>query len=268
MRFDLFAEKVFMRASLAVALIVKNEEKHLGRCLESVKDLADEIVVLDSGSTDKTEEIAKRYGAKWFVNSNWQGFGKQRQLAQKYVSSDYVLWLDADEALSPALKKSILEVLKAPKDNVLYKINRLSTVFGKEIRHSSWYPDWIIRLYRCQDTHYNDNLVHEQVLVPEKACVEKLAGDLWHDTYDNLYDYLEKSAFYAKSWGMQRAKEGKKGSLFSACTHALACFFKMYVFKAGFLDGKHGFLLAVLSAHSTFAKYADLWIRQKEGVKR
>ncbi|KGQ70393.1 glycosyltransferase [Chelonobacter oris] len=251
------------KPTLAVAMIVKNEEKHLAACLDTVKDWVDEIVILDSGSQDQTEAIARHYSEKFYQHLDWQGFGKQRQLAQQYVDSDYVLWLDADERVTPELQQAILAAVAADKSGTLYQIGRCSEVFGREIRHSGWYPDWVIRLYRTSDTRYNDSLVHEKIIVPDGYHLEKLNGDLLHYTYENLHHYLTKSAFYAAAWAEQRQKAGKSAGLLQGITHAVTCFLKMYLLKAGFLDGKQGFLLAVLSAHSTFIKYADLWIRTK-----
>ncbi|NEN75093.1 glycosyltransferase family 2 protein [Pelistega sp. NLN82] len=250
--------------SLSVAMIVKNEEQDLTACLDTVKDWVDEIIIVDSGSTDNTPHIAQKYGAKFYVHTDWQGFGKQRQLAQQYVTSDYVLWLDADERITDTLKKSIQNILQKEEKNTIYALPRQSEVFGKMIYHSGWYPDYVIRLYKTTDTHYSDALVHESVIIPSGFQVVKLQGTLLHYTYKNLHHYLIKSANYAKAWADQREQLGKKASLFNASIHAIACFFKMYLLKKGVLDGKHGFLLAILSAHSTFIKYADLWIRNQK----
>ena len=250
--------------TLSVAMIVKNEAQDLAQCLDSVKDWADEIVILDSGSTDETEQIARRYGAKFYQHTDWQGFGKQRQLAQQYVTSDYVLWLDADERVSDELRRSIQQAVQQNQPNAAYQLPRLSEVFGRQIRHSGWYPDYVVRLYRTQFAKYGDELVHEKVHYPATAEVKKLNGDLYHYTYKDIHHYLVKSASYAKAWATQREAQGKTASLFDGVTHALGCFVKMYLLKAGFLDGKQGFLLAVLSAHSTFVKYADLWVRTKD----
>ncbi len=247
--------------TLAVALIVKNEAQELPFCLNSVKDWVDEIIVLDSGSTDGTQAIAQSYGAKIYSNTHWPGFGKQRQLAQTYIKSDYVLWLDADERVTPELKAQIQAAVASDESHTLYQINRLSEVFGKKIHHSGWYPDYVTRLYRTKDTQYDDSLVHESVVVPAGFTLKKLDGHLLHYTYKTLHQYLNKSASYAQAWAEQRAAKGKKASLWSACSHALARFFRMYILKRGFMDGKHGFLLAVLSAHSVFVKYAELWIK-------
>ena len=249
--------------TLSVAMIVKNEAQDLAKCLDTVKDWVDEIVILDSGSTDNTKQIALEYGAKFYENVDWQGFGKQRQIAQSYVTSDYVLWLDADERVTPELKQSILEAIAQNKPNTLYKVSRLSEVFGRQIRHSGWYPDYVVRLYPTKLAQYGDELVHEKVYYPSSAQIEKLTGDLLHFTYKDIHHYLVKSASYAKAWAEQRHHKGKKATLLQGVSHAVGCFIKMYILKAGFLDGKQGFLLAVLSAHSTFVKYADLWNRSR-----
>ncbi|WGE55556.1 glycosyltransferase family 2 protein [Actinobacillus equuli subsp. equuli] len=249
--------------TLSVAMIVKNEAQDLAKCLETVQGWVNEIIVLDSGSSDETVHIAESFGAKVYVNSDWQGFGKQRQLAQQYVTSDYVLWLDADERVTPELKQSILQAVEKDEKNTVYQVSRLSEVFGKQIRHSGWYPDYVVRLYRTDFAKYGEELVHEKVHYPKHATVKKLTGDLLHFTYKDIHHYLVKSASYAKAWAIQRANAGKKASLLDGVTHALGCFVKMYLLKAGFLDGRQGFLLAVLSAHSTFVKYADLWNRTR-----
>ncbi|WP_394249680.1 glycosyltransferase family 2 protein [Vibrio profundi] len=249
------------KPTLAVALIVKNEAKNLEACLKTVVDWVDEIVVLDSGSTDETEQVARKYTEKFHVNKNWPGFGPQRRIAQEYVESDFVLWLDADERVTDKLKVSIQQAVEKNEPNTLYSICRLSWVFGRYIRHCGWYPDRVVRLYPTQLTQYDDSLVHEKVEISTDMNVKELSGDAIHYTYNDLHHYLVKSAGYAQAWAEQREKRGKKSSILEGMLHAIACFLKMYVFKAGFLDGKQGFLLSVLSAHSTLVKYADLWIR-------
>ncbi|MDX1267263.1 MAG: glycosyltransferase family 2 protein [Oceanisphaera sp.] len=248
------------RPTLAAVLIVKNEADNLAACLATL-DWVDEIVVLDSGSTDATREVAQAAGARFFVNADWPGFGRQRQLAQAHVQSDWVLWIDADERVTPELRTSIQAVLANPAGDTVYSIPRLSWVFGRFIRHCGWYPDRVLRLYPKALTGYNDALVHEKVELGSNIKTAKLGGDLLHYTYRDLQHYLVKSAGYAAAWAEQREKRGKKGSLTQGILHGVGCFLKMYLLKAGFLDGKQGLLLSLLSAHSTFVKYADLWIR-------
>ena len=254
------------KATIGVLMIVKNEEKHLAACLDTVKDWVDEIVIVDSGSTDNTANIAKLYTDKFYTNENWPGFGKQRQLAQSYMTTTWVVPLDADERVTPELKEEIERAVHKDEKKTAYKINRLSSAFGKCIKHSGWSPDWIVRLYRNDEAAYNDALVHEKVDAPG-VTLKKIDGYLLHDTYENLHHYLNKTTGYLKAWTDQR--EGKKKSgLTTAITHAFASFFKMYFLKLGFLDGKHGFILAWLSTHSTFVKYIDLWLREQQGKNK
>lgn len=248
--------------TITIALIVKNEAENLAQCLKNL-NWANEIVILDSGSTDDTQKIAEQFGAHFFINQPWPGFGKQRQIAQSYATCDWIFWIDADERITPELQQQILSTIKENRQNTVYSVPRLSWVFGRFIRHCGWYPDRVLRLYPTHLTHYDDSLVHEKVVINEGIKVKKLSGDLLHYTYRDLEHYLVKSAGYASAWSEQRLKQGKSASIFQGVTHALSCFLKMYVLKAGFLDGKQGFLLSVLSAHSTFVKYADLWIKTK-----
>ena len=245
---------------ISAVLIVKNEAHHLRDCLETLT-WADEIVVLDSGSQDDTCAIARQYTDNVTVNADWQGFGVQRQRAEALASHDWILMVDADERVTPELRDSIQQAVQQPP--AVYSISRLSWCFGRFIRHSGWYPDRVVRLYPKAQAGYNAALVHEKLDVPKDMEVTPLAGDLLHYTYRDLRHYLEKSAHYAEAWAEQRAARGKTASLGQGIGHGVACFVKMYLLKAGFRDGKQGLLLALLSAHSTFAKYADLWIRTR-----
>ncbi|VFQ42593.1 glycosyltransferase family 2 protein [Desulfoluna butyratoxydans] len=249
--------------TLAVAVIVKNEADNLSACLKTVEGWVDEIIILDSGSTDETEEVARQFTDRFFVNAQWPGFGPQRRMAQSHVQSDFVLWLDADERVTPELRASIQAAVAANAPAKVFRISRLSWVFGRYIRHCGWYPDRVVRLYPTGLTGYDDSLVHEKVEVTDDMTVEDLSGDAIHYTYKDLHHYLVKSAGYAKAWADQRKARGKKGSISQGILHALGCFLKMYVLKVGFLDGKQGFLLSLLSAHSTFVKYAHLWIMRQ-----
>ncbi|RXJ73503.1 glycosyltransferase [Veronia nyctiphanis] len=250
------------RATISAIIITKNEEKILPECLASL-DWVDEIIVVDSGSTDRTVEIAENVGAKVHVNDEWPGFGKQKQLAQSYATQDWILAIDADEVVSEELKQSILRELESPKDNTLFILRRKTWVFGRFLNHSGWY-DKIVRFYPRTLTGYNDALVHEKIIEPANGKKDTLQGDLLHYSYKDLNNYLVKSAGYAKAWADTREQKGKKTSISQGMIHAISCFLKMYVLKRGFLDGKQGFLIAVLSAHSTFVKYADLWIRAND----
>lgn len=247
--------------SLAAVLIVKNEAHHLRACLETLR-WADEIVVLDAGSVDTTCDIAREFTGKVMVNADWQGFGVQRQRAEAMVESDWILMVDADERVTPELRDSI-QAAVARGEPAIHTLPRLSWCFGDFIRHSGWYPDRVARLYPRGKAGYDNALVHEKLQNPGGLPVKALEGDLLHYTYRDLRHYLEKSAHYAQAWAEQRAARGKQGSLSAGLVHGLGCFLRMYLLRAGFLDGRQGLLLALLSAHSTFAKYADLWIRTR-----
>jgi (heptosyl)LPS beta-1,4-glucosyltransferase len=249
---------------ISAVLIVKNEAGSLGACLDTLK-WVNEIIVVDSGSTDNTLEIARTYTDKVYIETDWQGFGVQRQRAQQHATADWILMIDADERVTPELRQEIDRVVQENDQSKVYALPRLSWVFGRFIRHSGWYPDYVLRLYPRRRARYGEERVHEKLHFEEGMKVEMLRGDLIHYTYRDLEHYLTKSAHYAAEWARQREAQGKRSSLSQGLWHGLACFLKMYLLRAGFLDGKQGFLLAVLSAHSTFVKYADLWVRSQPG---
>ncbi|MBI1422068.1 MAG: glycosyltransferase [Gammaproteobacteria bacterium] len=245
---------------LSVVLIVKNEEQVLASCLEKLL-WADEIIVLDSGSTDKTLDIAKQFTSHVYVDTDWQGFGVQRQRAQSRATGEWILMVDADEHVTDELRQEIQQVVREDDQDKVYEIPRLAWCFGGYIRHSGWYPGYTLRLYPNKVARYGDQRVHEKLEYPKSVRVERLAGDLIHYTYWDLNQYLTKSTRYASEWAEQHYLAGKKASLLNGVSHGVYCFLRMYILRAGFLDGKRGFLLALLSTFSTFAKYADLWVR-------
>ena len=248
--------------TLAAVLIVKNEAETLADCLSNLF-WCDEIVVVDAGSEDDTVDIARQYTNHVYLEPDWQGFGIQRQRAQNRTQADWVFMIDADERVTDSLKQNIQKVVAENNQNTVYALPRLSSVFGKFIRHSGWYPDYVIRLYPRTRAAYSDQRVHEKLNFDNTMQLRRLKGDLLHYTYRDLEHYLVKSAQYAKEWAAQRASQGKSSSLSKGVLHGISCFIKMYILNAGFMDGRHGLLLALLSAHSTFAKYADLWIRTR-----
>ncbi|WP_020209874.1 glycosyltransferase family 2 protein [Gilvimarinus chinensis] len=245
---------------LSAVLIVKNEAKKLEACLQSL-DFVDEIVVLDSGSTDDTLAMAKRFGARVEINTDWQGFGVQRQRAQAFARGRWVLCIDADERVSDELKQEMLQVIDG--DDCIYEINRLSWCFGRYMRHTDMYPDWIPRLYPRLLAGFDDTRVHERLRNSNRLPVKRLQGDLLHYVYDSVRHLVTKSALYAEHWAIAKQESGKTGSLWSACLHGLSCFLRMYVLKRGFLDGGQGLLVALVMSHATFVKYADLWVRTR-----
>lgn len=247
-------------ATLSAVLIVKNEAVILADCLAAL-DWVDEIVVLDGASDDDSVAIARRFTDKVFVEADWQGFGLQRQRAQQHASGDWVFMIDADERVTPELRREIETVMADEQQQSIYLVPILPWCFGRFIRHSGWYPEHKIRLYPRLKARYGDDRLHEKLQLDEGLKRVFLKGDLLHFTYRDMEHYLVKSAFYASEWAQAYQQKGREASLLQAAIHGLGCFFKMYLMKRGFLDGRQGFLLAVLSAHSTFVKYADLWTR-------
>lgn len=247
-------------ASVTAIVLTKDEEQNILPCLRAL-NWVDEIVVYDSGSSDETVEQARKEGASVLNDTEWSGFGRQRQKAQQHATSDWVLMVDADERVTLELKESIKAVLTEDDRNKAFALPRLSWCFGRFIRHSGWYPDYVLRLYPRESCQYNDHLVHESLVVGEKMMVTRLRGDLIHYTYKDLNHYLVKSAGYAAQWAEQRFAAGRRVTLWQGALHGFTCFLRMYLFRAGFLDGKQGLLLALLSAHSTFVKYASLWLK-------
>lgn len=252
------------KPTLAVAMIVKNEARLLEKCLESVASLADEIVILDSGSTDETEAIARRFTDKFYVNEEWPGFGPQRQLAQSYIESDWVLWIDADEVVTDELADSIRNAIAHDNRRQIYRLSRLSWAFGQFIHHGSWNPDTVERLYPTALTTYNGNLVHESVIIPKGIKTITLEGKLLHYTYSNMADHLQKSVKYAEMWAEQRALRGERSSITKAVFKSIGRFFRDYLLKRGFMDGLAGFMIVVVTMQGTFNRYAMLHYKSKE----
>ncbi len=242
---------------LSVVMIVKNEAKNLAISLPALDGLADEIIILDSGSTDNSREIAEQYRAKWHVNTDWQGFGKQRQLAQSYATGEWILALDADEEITDELKQSILAVIKNLPNDTVYGIKRLDFIVGKQIDNPYWgvKPYW--RLFP-KKFGFNDLLVHESLDITN-AKTQVLSGFLHHHTAPDLEFLLQKRLSYAKTWANEKHQKGKKTSLFAIIANPLWQFLRQYVFDGRFLQGKHGFVYSLIFCQYTFNKYLLLW---------
>lgn len=238
---------------LSVIIITKNEESHIAKCLESVK-WADEIIVLDSGSSDKTVEICKQFTPLVF-ETDWQGFGIQKQRALEKVSGDWVLSLDSDETISSQLRAEIETAMQSSEFNA-YKIPFLSNYCGKQIKHSGWYPDYHLRLFRRNMGEFSNDVVHEKIHVTS-AC-GFLKSPVLHDSYTDLNEVLIKINNYSTLQAQKLLARGKKSSLSKAIFRAMWKFIQTYFIKAGFLDGKHGLMLAISSAEGVYYKYLKL----------
>ncbi len=238
---------------LSVAVITFNEEEDLPKCLESVKDFASEIVVVDSHSTDNTRDIAKKYGAKVY-EEDWKGFGEQKNSAIQKCTQPWILSLDADEVVSPELKKSIIEAVKNPKYDC-YEVNRKNFYIGKFIEHV-WFPEWRLRLFKKGKGKFEGD-IHETLKCNGK--VGRLNGFLYHYPYKNLEEHYQKSIKYAKIAAETEFRKGKRFKLYNLFLNPFWAFFKMYFLKKGFLDGIRGLSIAKSNSYAKFLKYLFLW---------
>lgn len=239
---------------LSVTIITLNEEKNLRPCLESVA-FADEIVVLDSGSEDHTLPIAREFTNKVFQEP-WQGFARQKNLAQDKAQGPWILNIDADERVTPSLREEILSVIQKEYPYKGFKIPRKNFFCGQWIRHGGWYPNYQLRLYQKDAGSFAQREVHEQVEVNGKIGI--LKAPLEHYTYDSLSDYLKRMDRYSDLSARQYLQEGKEVSWMETLFRTKFTFFKMWVLQRGFLDGSNGLVLAVLYSYYTFVKYSKL----------
>jgi glycosyltransferase involved in cell wall biosynthesis len=240
--------------SLGVAIITKNAALRLAQCLQSVA-FADEIVVIDGGSTDATVEIAQAHGARVVIDPDWPGFGPQKNRALEALSTTWVLSIDADEVVTPELAVSIAAALAAPRADV-YAIDRLSSFCGHWIRHCGWYPDWIPRLFRRSAARFSNDLVHERLVFD--TPVERLSGKLLHYSYEDLETVLRKLDAYSTAGAMQRHAAGQRAGFGKALARGAWAFVRTYVLRLGFLDGRAGFMIAVFNAETVYYRFLKL----------
>lgn len=247
------------REALSVCLITKNEASRLGDCLASVAPVASEIVVVDSESTDGTEAVASRFGAR-FVVRPFDDFGRQKQAAVDLARCRWILLIDADERLTPELGAEILSLLA---DRVRlerydsYTVDRSNLFLGKAIRHGGWSPDLLVRLFRKDRARLSAHLVHESVLAP--GPVGRLSGKLLHLTAASLDDFLAKNLRYARLSAREKRARGLPPRILKVLLDPPFVFLRMYLVRAGFLDGKEGLFLALLYSLFTAVKYLAMY---------
>ncbi len=247
---------------LSVIIIAKNEAHAIGKCLQSVA-WADEIIVLDSGSTDETMSICQQYGAKVTVTHDWPGFGKQKNRALSLATMHWVLSLDADESLSPDLQDEIKKVMAGNADNS-YRMPRSSSYCGQFIQYSGWSPDYITRLFKRGHGRFSDDLVHERLITEHPTLTFK--NPLLHVSYVSLDEVLDKINRYSGAGAAMSFSRGTSSSLGKAITHGLWAFVRTYFIRLGFLDGKMGFILAVSNAETTYYRYLKLAFLQAHKI--
>jgi glycosyltransferase involved in cell wall biosynthesis len=253
------------RMSLSVCIITLNEERNIGRTLQSVKAMADEIIVVDSGSTDATSSIAQSFGAKVFVEP-WKGFARQKNSALEKARCDWILSLDADEEVSPELAASIRSLLgsgQAP-EFAGYTMNRRNLYFGRWIRHSGYYPDPKLRLVRRGAAEFELRDVHEDMKM--QAPVGHLRGDLIHHAYPTLESFIDHANHYSSLGAGMVVRERKAGfSFINIVLRPMVRFLWSYFFRGGFLDGREGLLVLMTHAAYVSWKYAKAWELSRPG---
>jgi len=241
---------------LSVAIITFNEERNIMRCLQSVEGIADEIVVIDSLSTDKTEEICKKFNVR-FIKNPFPGHIEQKNIAKDNCTHDLVLSLDADEALSPELRTSITEVKNNPSADG-YSFNRATFFCGKHIKHCGWYPDVSLRLWNRNKGTWGGYNPHDRFILQENCTVKHIEGDLLHYSYYTINEHVVQCSKFSTISANSKFKNGKRSSLFKIIVYPFWKFVKDYFLRRGFLDGYYGFVISMNSAHEVFQKYAKL----------
>jgi hypothetical protein len=242
-----------MPPPLSVAIITRNAAAQLAGCLVSAA-FADEIVVVDSGSSDETVELAARLGAR-VIQKEWLGYGAQKQFAVDAASHDWVLCVDADERVSPELRESILAELKAPRGFV-YTMPRRNRFLGRWLTHGEGYPDWSTRLFHRAHARWGSEPVHEKV-ISDKPML-RLSGDLLHESAETLEKYLDKQNRYTTLQAQSLHAAGRRASTLQLVLSPLLRFIKYYVLRLGFLDGVPGLVHIAIGCVNSFNKYAKL----------
>jgi len=248
---------------LSVIIITLNEERNISRCLNSVKDIADELVVIDSFSSDTTKEICLSKGVK-FVENKWPGYAAQKNFAQLQASNDMILSLDADESLSKELSDSIKKA-KEDSDNNLYMFRRLTNYCGKWIHHCGWYPDKKIRMYDRRICHWEGN-VHEQLIYPSSKKVILLEGDCLHYSFYTISEHIKQADNFTNLAAKEAFEKGQHSSFFLIIFAPVFKFLQSFILRLGFLDGYYGWVICRISADATFLKYIklkELWKKSK-----
>lgn len=245
---------------ISAVIITFNESKNIARCLQSLAGVVDEIVVVDSFSTDDTVAICKTFGVK-IIQHAWMGYTAQKNMGNAQAQHSWVLSVDADEAISEELKKSILQLKQLPTADG-YIINRLTNYCGHWVRHGDWYPDAKLRLWHKDKGQWGGN-IHEEVKLVEPSKIGTLQGDLLHYSYYSVLDHVAQMQKFTELMAQDNVAKNKKSSLFKILLSPAIKFFKSYFIRLGFLDGYHGYIIAKMSAHATFLKYVRTLELQK-----
>jgi len=241
---------------ISVVIICKDEEDEIGRTLQSLRGLTDDIVVLDNGSTDNSKSIVRNAGAR-LIEESWEGFGKTKNKATKFAKYDWVLNLDADESIDEQLRNSLLN-LSLQNDNEVFEIKFKNFLGDTYVRFGEWGDDKHIRLFNRNKVNWNEAIVHEGLIFPPGTRIRRLEGFVLHYTVKNETEFAGKMLRYGQLNAEKYARQGKRSSWVKIYVAPVFSFLKYYVFKLGFLDGRAGFICAKMSSYYTHVKYARL----------
>ena len=239
--------------SLTVIIVAKNEERNIADCIASAS-FADEVLVLDSRSTDRTVQLAREAGAR-VVETDWPGYGPQVERGFEMARSTWVMSLDADERITPRLRDELLQALRSGA-HAGYRVPRHSEFCGRFVRHGGWRPDHTLRVGLRAKSGFTDHFLHAHMTVA--GTLGTLHSSLIHYSYPNLHDVLEKLDRYSTGHALDMRSRGKTGGIGKGVVHGLAAFLRTYIFRMGFLDGGHGLMLAIYNAEYTYYKYLKL----------
>lgn len=247
---------------ISAVVITHNEAENIAECLDALKQVADEIVVVDAFSKDRTVEICTEKGAK-VMQRKWQGYSASKNYGNEIASNDWILSIDADEVLSPELINQLRQ-LQVKKGEV-YSLDRINYFDGQWIKYCGWYPDWKIRLFHREEVQWEGDFVHEKIVVPSRIKVKKLQGHLHHYSYKSLDDHLERIERYSDLAAQELFGANKKPSRMSVWLSPIVRFLKVFIFKFGFLDGRNGYHISKNDAYFVKRKYQklDALYRQK-----
>ncbi|MBV9557925.1 MAG: glycosyltransferase family 2 protein [Pseudolabrys sp.] len=240
---------------MSAIIITRNEAENIAACLDALL-FCDERVVVDSASTDRTREIAAKMGAR-VVDHEFAGFGPQKNFALSLATGDWILSIDADERVSSALAKEILAAIEKPSQDA-YAIKRISSFLGRKMGCNGLFPDRVVRLFRRGRARFTDDAVHERVVC--EGPIGRLTRPLQHDTVRKLEDALARVDHYSTASAQMIVSSGRRVSFVTGITHGLWAFFRTYVLRLGFLDGREGFLLAVANAEGSYYRYMKAWV--------
>jgi glycosyltransferase involved in cell wall biosynthesis len=246
---------------LSAIVITFNNERTIRRCMESLR-WVDEIVVVDSGSTDSTQRICREMGAHVHATEDWPGYGPQKNRALERSTGDWVLSVDSDEWITPELRAAIQRTLAEPASFAGYAIPRRSSFCGRYMRHSGWWPDYVLRLFRREAGRFTDDQTHERVVVNGRTG--RLKEPMMHEAITNLDQMLAKMNAYSGSSAHSKAQQGRDATLVTAVLHGAWTFFRTYILRRGFLDGREGFILAVANAEGSYYRYVKLMLLNRE----